>query len=97
MHFLPFISTILATAVLVASEPSAQFDIAASDFDTLSTDTSYDLIPCSYQPPGLIIRPDTMEIWQEISLHHLGNHLGNHLGKHQQLVVKVHQCQGSNK
>lgn len=66
MHFLPFVSTILATAVLIASEPSAQtdsFEIAASDVGTLPDDISYDLIPCSYQPLGLIV-------WQENSLHH---------------------------
>lgn len=70
MHFLPFVSTILATAVLVASQSSDQFDIGASDIGASPGDISYDVIPCSYQPLGLIIRPDTMEIWQGISLDH---------------------------
>lgn len=72
MHFLTFVSTILATAVLVASEPSAQlnsFEIAAADFGTLSPDPSYDLIPCSYQYLELTVRPDMREIWQGNLLH----------------------------
>lgn len=72
MHFLPFVSAILATAVLVTSEPSAQyntFEIAALNEDTSSTDISYDLIPCSYQHLKLTIRLEMMEIWQAICLH----------------------------
>lgn len=72
MHFLPFVSVILATAVLVTSEPSAQFDsfeIAALDGTTLFTDKSYDLIPRSYQHLKLTIRLGLMEIMQAIFLH----------------------------
>lgn len=47
MHFLPFVSAILATAVLVSSEQSQynSFDITEVDGDTPSTEISYDLIP----------------------------------------------------
>lgn len=65
MLFLSFVSVILATTVLVTSEPSAQsnpFEIAALNGDTLSTDISYDLIPRSYQHLKLTIRLEMMEI-----------------------------------
>lgn len=72
MHFLPFVSVILATAVLVTSEPSAQFgafEIATLDGNTVFTDISYDLFPRSYQHFKLTIRLEMMEIMRAIFLH----------------------------
>lgn len=72
MHFLPSVSVILATAVLVTSELSAQFnsfEIAALNGDTSFTDITYDLIPSSYRHLKLTIRLEMMEIWQAICLH----------------------------